>query len=679
MAELPRYRSKQIAPQGGGGVAQRATSQMFGTLADRIEGFRGAAVQELAQATEVEAKQDAQEAFSQRGMQAEVNNDMTVYGQAYSNALTNMHKKRLAIDTGENFKDIYENNKSNPVAFQKATDEAYKSTVELLPENLRAEYAIDFEANKAHYSGQVNSNRIKLDKEKDLALTNELFTQSTENASRASRDGNHDLALYEINKGTKALDSALENRTISAEQHRKGIADIKHTSSKALFKGVNDKHVSGGDLQGSQDFIESFRTSDVPGYTDEQRESLADEMQTDLNRQIKQDTVTNKAAKAQGTVVVKDAIKVYKAGKKPDNIEEAYEAATLVSPAQVHELRVAEQAYNIIQKVGDKTLPEQRGIINAIEAEPDASRVDIEALNQAKKDLSDKMALAEKDPYSLGAQEGLYEQTAPITPFEGIENLAIRSQQADMTEAAYGTAPKLFTDAEAQQFTSWLENPETSISEKLDFISQVEEFAPDKSTAVYDQFMKKGSSVFAYAGSMVSEGKRDVAYGILHGQQTMRAVGQQDYLREYRITLSSKIGNAMFYNTDNQAKESLIDSALAYSVYLAEQKGDMTNLKGVSERKGISDLTNGIHKRNGQDLFLPQNATDDDFDEWIDERVSVDDFKDVAGITPEQAMSLLSGSKSRVVSSNPGKYTIYDRMGKILKNKDGSLLELEYR
>lgn len=675
MAELPRYRSKQIAPQGGGGVAQRATSQMFGTLADRIEGFRGAAVQELAQATEVEAKQDAQEAFSQRGMQAEVNNDMTVYGQTYSNALTNMHKKRLAIDTGENFKDIYENNKTNPVAFQKATDEAYKSTVELLPENLRAEYAIDFEANKAHYSGQVNSNRIKLDKEKDLALTNELFTQSSQNASRASRDGNHDLALYEINKGTKALDSALENRTISAEQHRKGIADIKHSSSKALFKGVNDKHVGSGDLQGSQDFIESFRTSDVPGYSDEQRESLADEMQTDLNRQIKQDTVTNKAAKAQGAIVVKDAIKVYKAGKKPENIEEAYEAAALVSPAQVHELRVSEQAYNIIQTVGDKTLPEQRTIINAIEADPNASRVDIEALNQAKKDLSDKMALAEKDPYSLGAQEGLYEQTAPITPFEGIENLAIRSQQADMTEAAYGTAPKLFTDAEAQQFTSWLENPETSISEKLDFISQVEEFAPDKSTAVYDQFMKKGSSVFAYAGTMMNKGDRQKAEMMLRGQIILREQPGVVPSDDMQWKLNGTIGNALRYQGGGTRK-ALSEASTSYYAALAENEGKLSKDTAPLSlvKQAVQDVTGGVGVKNDQNFFLPPQAEQDDVDDWLDNLTSKD-FENVSGVTSEEAVNVVE--RGQLISVGEGKYQVVYQ-GKRLMSQDGTPFIMEY-
>ena len=675
MAELPRYKSKQVMPQGGGGVAQRATSQMFGTLADRIEGFRGAAVQELAQATEVEAKQDAQEAFSQRGMQAEVNNDMTVYGETYSNALTNMHKKRLAIDTGENFKDIYENNKSNPVAFQKATDEAYKSTVELLPENLRAEYAIDFEANKAHYSGQVNSNRIKLDKEKDLALTNELFTQSTENASRASRDGNHDLALYEINKGTKALDSALENRTITAEQHRKGIADIKHTSSKALFKGVNDKHVSGGDLQGSQDFIESFRTSDVPGYTDEQRESLADEMQTDLNKEIRQNTVTNKAAKAQGTIVVKDAIKVYKAGKKPENIEEAYEAAALVSPAQVHELRVAEEAYNIIQKVGDKTLPEQRAIINAIEADPKANRADIEALNQAKKDLSDKMKMAEEDPYSLGVQEGLYEQTAPITPYEGIENLAIRSQQADMTEAAYGTAPKLLTDAEAQQFSSWIENPSTSISEKLDFISQVEETAPEKSSVVYDQLMKKGASVFAFAGSMMKKGDRQKAEMMLRGQIILREQPGVVPMDDMQWKLNGTIGDALIYQGVGTRK-ALSEASIAYYASLAEQEGKLSKESAPLSlvKKAVQDVTGGVGMKNDQNFFLPPQADQDDVDDWLDD-LTAKDFENVSGITSAEAVDLVD--RSQLISVGEGKYQVVYQ-GRRLMTKDKKPFIMEY-
>lgn len=675
MAPLPRYQSKQIAPQSTGGVASRAQAQAFGSLADRITSFKGGALQQYAKSTEVEAKKDANEAFAQKGMQAKINDDMTVYGQTYSNALSSMHKKRLAIDTGENFKDIYENNKDNPVAFQQATEEIYKSTAEILPEHLKAEYAIDFEANKAHYSGQVNSNRIKLDKQKDLALTTELYKQSSENASRASRDGNHDLALYELNKGTKALDSALENRTISPEQHRKGVQDIKHSSSKALFKGVNDNRVNSGDLQGSQEYIDGFRTSDVPGYSDEQRESLADEMQTDLNRQIQQDTVTRSAQKTRNTTIVTDAKKVFKSGKKPDNLDEVYEAATNASPTQVHELQVAEGAYNIIQKVGDKTLPEQRAIINAVEAEPNASRVEIEALNQAKKDLSDKMTMAEKDPYSLGIQDGLYESTDTITPFEGVENLAIRAEQADMTQAAYGTKPKLFTDAEAQQFSSWLENPETSISEKLDFISQVEEFAPDKSNSVYDQLMKKGSSVFAHAGSMMKKGDRQKAEKMLKGQMILREQPGVIPADIMQWKYNGLVGNAMTYQGAG-ARKALYDGTVAYYAAIAEEHGELSGADAPIGlvKTAIKDVMGGVGTKNDQNFFLPPEADQDDVDDWIDDLTSKD-FETVSGISSEDAVDLVN--RGQLISVGEGKYQVVYQ-GKRLMSEDGKPFIMEY-
>ncbi len=167
---LPRYQGGNIKPQTGGGELLREQSRMFGSLSDRIDSFASQAVNQYAQDTAVEAKRDAEKAFTQTGMKAKINEDMTVYSQTYSNALTNMHKKQLAIDTGKSVQQAFQSNESNPLGFEEATKEIYNNTSELLPDHLRAEYAIDFEANKAHYQGQVQNNRIKLDKQRDVLL-----------------------------------------------------------------------------------------------------------------------------------------------------------------------------------------------------------------------------------------------------------------------------------------------------------------------------------------------------------------------------------------------------------------------------------------------------------------------------------------------------------------------------
>lgn len=679
MAELPRYKQQTIRTEVGGREAIRAGSQMISTLADRISSFKGPILQEYAQETEVQAKNEANKAFSEKGLQAEINNEMTVYGRTYTNALTNMHKKKLAIDTGIEFQNLYNKHKNNPLAFNQASDAVYKETLKLLPEHLRAEYAIDFESNKAHYAGQVSQNRIKLDKERDFALTNDLLTQSTEKASRASREGNQSLALYEIDKGIRGLDSALENGTITAEQHRKGIQNIKFQSSTAMFKGINDKHIESGNLTESQDYIDEFRRKDVQGFTDGQREALADDMQSDLNKQIRQEKAMSDANKKEATMLVKDAIKILKTGKKPDDMEAVEQSAIAVSPELQHELQVHNTANNYIRKVDYLSLPEQMAVVNAMESKPTASRVEIEALSQAKKNLTEKMAMAEKDPYSLGAQDGLYEQAGVLLPSQGVQALAqilpIRAKQSSMAQSAYGTQQKLFTDAEAQQYSSWLENPATSIEDKLDLISAIETSVPNDSNSVYSQFMKKGASVFSFAGSMVKKGDRQKAEMMLRGQIILREQPGVVPTDDMNWKLNGTIGNAMRYQGAGSRK-ALSEATTAYYASLAEQEGKLSKEQAPLSlvKQAVNDVSGGIGMKNEQNYFLPPEATENDVEDWID-GLSEKDFQNVSGVTPKDAVDIIN--RGQLISVGEGMYQVIFQ-GKRLMSQDGKPLVMEY-
>ena len=679
MAELPRYRGGSVKPQAGGTELLKEQSRMFSSLSDRIDSFASQAVKQYAQDTAVQAKKDAEQAFTQKGMKAKINEDMTVYGQTYSNALINMHKKRLAIDTGVSVQKAFQENEDNPLGYEEATKEIYNKTAELLPEQLRADYAIDFEANKAHYIGQVHNNRIKLDKEKDIALTNELYIQSTDSATRASRDGNHELALYEMNKGILALNSALDNKTITAERHRKGVEDIKFNTSTSMFKGVNDRHIEDNDVQGSQDFIDSFRTSAPEGFNDAQRERLADEMQGDLNQKIKQDNAVAGAAKAEATIAVGDAKKIFDSGKKPDNYDQVKLAAGIVTPKLKHEFEVSEQAYSIVQKVNYLTLPEQMAVVNEAESKPDASRVEIEALAQAKKNLSKKMAMAEKDPYSLGVQDGLYEQSGVLIPSQGLEAihqiLPSRAAQSKIAASAYGTTPKLFTDAEAQRYSAWLDSPDTSISDKLDFIDALEISIPSESGLVYNQLLKKGSSVFAFAGSMVRKGDRQKAEMMLRGQIIQREQPGVVPVKDMQWKLNGVIGNALRYQGGGSRK-ALSEASTAYYAALAEQEGELSAEEAPLSlvKQAVNDVTGGVGEMNDQNYFLPPQATEDDVEDWVD-NLTTKDFEDIGGITPEDAVDLMQ--RGQLISVGEGKYQVIFQ-GKRLTSQDGTPFVMEY-
>jgi len=565
MAELPRYQAQRVRPQVSG-VGARATAQAFGSLADRIEAYGGMKIQQYAHETEVEAKRDAEQAFSQKGLQAEVNKDMTVYGETYTKALSGMHKKRLAIDTGVAFDEIYNRNKDNPIAFQNASKALYSKTTELLPEHLKAEYAIDFEANKAHYNGIVSKNRIKLDRERDIALTNELFTQSSQNASRASREGNHDLAFYEIGKGITALDSALENKTITAEQHRKGVAGIKFGSSTAMFKGVNDSHIQDGDLQGSNDYIESFRTSDVQGYSDEQRERLADEMQRDLNSEIRLRDNQNKQKSKFDNKQAKDMVFLLDNAEVVDDNRYKEVLGGNISDDMRENLTVARKDNKELMKFNSLNLEEQELLLESYETIANKTADELRLEQKAKKHYEKAQKLIINDPLTYGEGKAFKTSIRPL-------------------------------DMQSESFMS-------DVSERISrFISQINELPEDIQTNTYKQF---GGDI-EFAGTLSAAGNAEAARLSIIGK------GADVQLPEnFKNDIGSKIAGAYGGYSGEYFTQNL-KGIMNYARGLALEGTPVDNIDEL--------VTNSVGKMlqyNNKTTILPQGIDEDTFEKWLD-------------------------------------------------------------
>ena len=95
MAQLPRYQGRPVAlGPSGVAMAHRAQANTVESFVQNIQGIKSGAVQQVAESSAQQAKMDAEQAFSQRGIQAEVNNELTVYGKQYTETLSNLHKKR---------------------------------------------------------------------------------------------------------------------------------------------------------------------------------------------------------------------------------------------------------------------------------------------------------------------------------------------------------------------------------------------------------------------------------------------------------------------------------------------------------------------------------------------------------------------------------------------------------
>jgi len=474
----------------------------------------------------------------------------------------------------------------------------YKGAVSEMPEHLKADFSIDFEANKTTHLGKIRQNRKKLDDEALLATSNEFYDMQLNKATKASRDGSYTMALTEAEKAEDAINSDVEAQIITAEQGRKRVDAIYKGVADSKYKGVNDRFIEDNNLEASQKHIDSFRKSKDALYSDKERESLADDMQSDLDRRIRSIKAEKKAidkkVKDESKITINDAIKIYKSGKVPD-VESVDAAYQNVDMKVQHEYDVQKKAYEASREFSTESLQAQQAAINSLKAEKGATRVEKEVLDVMESNLNEKFKLAKKDPMTLGAQEGLYEQTIETTPQMGINTLAtvlperVKNRAVNIEHFGRG-ASALFTETEAQAWSDWLTSPETKESEIESFLVAVEGNTDGKSGSVYNQLVKKGAGVVAMAGSMIKEGKNDIGMNIIRGQKILPSI-DPEVVSDVKEQFRAKIGNSLAFNYDNL--EPTLKSMLA--LYADGVNKDCTfdkASKTAQMNKDLKDLTN---------------------------------------------------------------------------------------
>lgn len=659
---------------GTGAVSAQAEANTWQTLSEELDKWSGVVEEHAMDKLAVEGRKQAEKAFLNEGTNAKLNHEYTYNGETYNKSLEAMQTKQIAIDNDVKMQDLYTKFEDDPEGFENAIEGHRRGMMSQLPEHLKVDFTIDFEANKAHHVANVITNRKKLNDEKMLAAANNFHRTIVSKSTQASRDGSVQRAAYETRKGVENLQEAKDNKIITAVQYEKSVAELLKGVEDARHKGINDRNIEDGDLTKAQGYVDKFRGEKNKLYSDDERESLADEMQKDINAEIKLRKANKEVNREENTITIDDAIKVIKSGKFPNNMGEIALAMPGVKKKKSHEYKIQYKALQYSTKVLDgKSIPQQQNFVNAALSDGTASREEVEVLNIVQSNLKERAALAKKDPMSLGVQEGLYVQMSTITPKRGtpgLVDLKERSKQQVKNIQEYGkAATALFTEQEAEAWSAYLNDDETPVSDKIEFIQEVHKMVPKKAYAVLAQLRNKDAGLYSFAGDLALQGKKDIAGKVLKGQALLKTMGDQDYIKEFRRTIQADVGNA-FIAGSGRDMDALVDTALAYSVYQAMDRGDITDLKGSTERSVFKDITNGISSRNGQDFFLPKGTNEDQFEEWIDETLKEKDFANVSGKSPKEALEYVRGSKVRIVSVGEGRYAFYDENAKfILRNK----------
>ena len=682
MGQLIGYKGQQVQAPQVQGVSTPGTQiaqQQFGSLADRLDGFAKSKFQDFERETVAQAEKDAYN-DSINGEEFYSESVTTAYGRAYNNVASATFASNADLMINKRSDELLLEYENDPVSYDNNMKEFVSGLSKEAPTpELQSVISISGTKLKNNTFGKLSileNNRIKAGQVETFNQEWDLNVSQIIELRAIGNTADSDLL---IGKNKEHLNAMVESGLIAPADAQKRIKETQFNTTNGVAQRDMESLLAEPTLENAEKYLQA-ELSQERGDMDVEENAKHQASLTRLyNTEYKSREATNGAMKKEASIAVSDAIKIYKSGKEPENYKEVIDSASLVPPKQQHELVVAESAYKIQQKIDYMTLPEQMAIVNAMEAEPGASRIDVDSLAMAKKNLSEKMTLAEKDPYSLGVQDGLYEQAGVLLPSQGSEALSqflpIRASQSKIAQSAYGTAPKLFTDAEVQQYSAWLDNPNTSISEKIDFIETIESSVPNESELAYRQLQEKGASVFAFAGSMVKKGDRQKAEMMLKGQIILKEQPGVVPFQDMQWKLNGTIGNALRYQGAG-SRQALSEASTAYYAALAEQEGKLSKESAplALVKQAVQDVTGGVGMKNDQNYFLPPQATEDDVEDWLDE-LTVKDFEDVSGITPDDALDLMQ--RGQLISVGEGKYQVIFQ-GKRLMSTDGIPLIMEY-
>jgi hypothetical protein len=689
MAQLPTYKStiqqstSSVAPALQGIAAAQAGGQALQqSLTDKLGSFFKAseAIAEpiLAGKAEATALKDIREGTEgQKGI-------FEAYGSTAYRDSYNKRVQQLAVKTAQNdLKVKYDNLErdyfDNPVQYEKMSVKYRDEYVNGLPDFAKTDAYVYSEALSVAGKDRVANNHLKKMRDIETSETNVNLMNMHNDASNAAYNADETMMYYMQDQYAQKIDQQIEDNLISFEEGRRRKETLNVSLRENNYVGKMDRFIGEGSLAEASKYLSEFEVDTFDTFGTAERDRIAAKMRGNLNSAVKQSKAHDKDTVDFANNIVSTAIKIRKNGKQVDNPIELAQALQASSDSKKYEWMIQSKAADIVSGYNYMSLPEQRQALTEIQSKTTVSGVELEVMLALDKNLKERETKAKSDPISLGGEEGLYAPTAPLQIKDGPQAwgaiLSERGTQSTINEQEFGKGRnQLFSDIEATQFTDWLNSGSTSVNEKIEFVTTIESAVPSKAMQAYSQLSKKGASIFAMAGSLVRENKVETAKQILSGQTILKEFGNVEGIEEVKIKLFDEIGNAMAYSSPGDRKM-LKDSSLALYMYKAEQEGDLE--KGLTSRNTksvITELTNGIDKRNGQSFFLPKSTSRDDFEDYMDE-LTVNDFQNVGGVTAEQAVKI--AQDGQLVSIGTGGYRIKYKNG-WMQNKDGSPFVLRY-
>ena len=598
MAELPRYQGVQQRATGDASIAHKVQASSMDTFINSLEGFKRTTTQMIQDDAVQRAKQDAEQAFTEEGLDAKVNNELTAYGDAYTASLHNLHKKKVSIDTTARMNDIYTEHESNPAAFKEVSDAYYKKTSEGLPEHLRADFAVDFEAVKANHFAKVKQNRIRLDKEEDFATNNDVFTTQYEEATRFMREGNGARSLYSMQKALDANEDNYNKEYITADQYEKNKNLIQRGVSKSNFKSINDNYIEDNDLQGAQDYITDFRKSDAVGFTDDQREALADDMQADLNREINRQKAEADRGSKFDNKRADELIYLYDNLENVEDVELEEALKGNISPDKHDKLVQAYKDSGAMKVFSSMNIEAQEAEVLEERKNENKTADGLRLLKRKEKALESLKKLKSTNPIEYTEKYlGQKLETLDITDDNFASKALSRTDFIENVEITSGIRTGLFKPSEIADTKRKIDA--MGVEDKLSFLADINMVDEKIANRTYEEL---GGGI-GFAGYLSLIGNQSATATTLLGSTSKLPLEPK-----FKAEIAQKLINAFPHKADMY-----IAGAEDYARGYELETGNKPDIDDV-----IKNTLGTAVKKNGRSFFLPYGSTKNQFDNWIE-------------------------------------------------------------
>lgn len=641
--------------------ADESTARRFQALAgvaDRVgeiaQSFAGRELEirtQKAKAAGVEAGEKAGVQAAETGVFEPRDTGAIVYDEAYNAALESAYLAQISNDARNEIDRVAIEAPDDVQAFTQLAAKARAGILEGVDHRF-------IEVVDATISNFVNAKQNKVlqsEKAKNRKTANEArlaeIGQTQIASSQYAREGDKNQALANLMQSEVTIDSMVATGDLGVDDaetmKRAGRREMTEQEYKFELDSIVESEGFGAAYQRLSEFErpESFTPDEWSTF------------QSSAAQELSRAKSIADAAKTVNEQDIKDTLNQYKTSVSLGfdvDPEEKKRVQALVSDTEY------QKEFDLVNRVAGFSLmsaESRNSVIQAAQTGKLADVAEYKALISANDQIN---KLAQKDPFTLGVQQGIIKQE-PLD-ISNPMSFGKRIEQAKILSNHYGLPVPVMTSQEADAFSKQID--QMTVDEKIETAMSLNQ-APQ----TWGLIAEKNQAAFSMAGAT---GDRDLMAKVFSGQEKIKEKlieppKKSEYLAEFEDYVADVYGI--------KDKSAVLQAAIAYYSDI-QVPGEVFDA-GLFE-EAMQAVTGGIDTYNGFKIAMPRGIDPDQFDLFIDgiDADYIDSLGGVTGYTSQQAVSAIR--EGRLLSVGDNEYVVMVSGTAVLMKPDGTPLTLSY-